>query len=144
MDVCCLNRPFDDLSQTRVFFEAEAVLAILSSCEKGIWMLVGGEVILAEISRATDSVKKQNILALYTVAIESLELTTEAYDRAIALQQLGFKRFDSMHIAVAEANSVDVFLTVDDWLLKASKRVNLGVQVENPTKWLVEVLNNEH
>ena len=27
MDVCCLGRPFDDLTQGRVYLEAEAVLS---------------------------------------------------------------------------------------------------------------------
>lgn len=26
MDVCCLNRPFDDLSKDRVYLEAESVM----------------------------------------------------------------------------------------------------------------------
>jgi hypothetical protein len=26
LDNCCLNRPFDDLSQDRVYLEAEAIL----------------------------------------------------------------------------------------------------------------------
>jgi len=40
MDVCCLGRPFDDLTQGRVYLEAEAVLSILSRCESGEWILL--------------------------------------------------------------------------------------------------------
>jgi len=29
MDICCFNRPFDDLSQDRIYLEAEAVLSIM-------------------------------------------------------------------------------------------------------------------
>ncbi|MGA7936326.1 MAG: hypothetical protein WCA35_22420 [Kovacikia sp.] len=32
-DVCCLNRPLDDLQQARVKLEAEAMLSILQKCE---------------------------------------------------------------------------------------------------------------
>jgi hypothetical protein len=37
LDVCCLNRPFDDQQQDRVHLEAEAVLLILKRCEAGEW-----------------------------------------------------------------------------------------------------------
>lgn len=33
MDVCCLNRPFDDQTQDRVRLEAEAILLILQHFE---------------------------------------------------------------------------------------------------------------
>lgn len=34
LDVCCLNRPFDDQTQDRIHLEAEAVLTILKYIEK--------------------------------------------------------------------------------------------------------------
>lgn len=35
LDVCRLNRPFDDQTQERIHLEAEAILVILSRIEKG-------------------------------------------------------------------------------------------------------------
>ena len=37
LDCCCFNRTFDDLSQDKVRFECEAVLAILRNCDMGLW-----------------------------------------------------------------------------------------------------------
>ena len=34
LDVCCLNRPYDDQTQDRVHLECEAVLLILSRLDK--------------------------------------------------------------------------------------------------------------
>ena len=34
LDVCCLNRPFDDLSQKRVYAEAEAVDVFLTTDDR--------------------------------------------------------------------------------------------------------------
>jgi hypothetical protein len=34
MDVCCFNRPFDDLRQERIRLEAEAVMLILERFQK--------------------------------------------------------------------------------------------------------------
>jgi len=33
LDVCCLNRPFDDQTQDRIHLESEAVLLILKHIE---------------------------------------------------------------------------------------------------------------
>jgi hypothetical protein len=33
LDVCCLNRPFDDQTQERIRLEAEAVLRILANIQ---------------------------------------------------------------------------------------------------------------
>ena len=35
LDACCLNRPFDDQTQIRIYLESEAVLTILYRCEIG-------------------------------------------------------------------------------------------------------------
>ena len=43
MDVCCLNRPFDDQTQDRIYIESEAVLKILFNCQNGIWHLIGSD-----------------------------------------------------------------------------------------------------
>ncbi|MDM9581860.1 MULTISPECIES: hypothetical protein [unclassified Nostoc] len=40
LDVCCLNRPFDDQTQERIFLEAEAVRLILARCQSGEWQLL--------------------------------------------------------------------------------------------------------
>ncbi|GAB1538778.1 hypothetical protein NUACC21_14420 [Scytonema sp. NUACC21] len=53
LDVCCLNRPFDDLTQTRICLEAEAILSILQHCERGEWQLVGSEVIDLDVQELT-------------------------------------------------------------------------------------------
>ena len=53
MDVCCLNRPFDDQSQDRIRIESEAILAILNKCLNE-WTLVGSEAIDYEISKIPD------------------------------------------------------------------------------------------
>ena len=44
LDVCCLNRPFDDQRQDRIRLAAEAVLLILGRCEVGAWQWVSSAV----------------------------------------------------------------------------------------------------
>mgnify|MGYP006303073367 CR=1 FL=1 len=58
--------------------------------------------------------------------------------RARKIMDMGFKPFDSYHIAAAE-RSADVFLTTDGKLLKRSRRTELKVRVENRLNWLIEI-----
>ena len=58
------------------------------------------------------------------------------------LEEVGFKSFDAMHIACAESEKADVFLTTDDKLLKLAKRnkKKLNIDIANPVLWLTKRL----
>ena len=62
--------------------------------------------------------------------------------RAKELEKLGFKSFDALHIACAGKGDADILLTTDDiFLSKALQSRNiLKVRVENPLRWLMEVM----
>jgi len=45
LDVCCLNRPFDDQTQDRICLETKAVLLILERCYAGGWRFLGSEAV---------------------------------------------------------------------------------------------------
>ena len=143
LDVCCLNRPFDDLSQDRVHFESDAVLTILSRCESGEWLLVSSEVIDLEFSKSPDLERLKKVRALYSVSQERLILNGQAEVRAKEFQKHGIKVMDSLHLAVAESGQVDVLLTTDDIFLRKAKNLKLNMVVANPVTWLMEVLLNE-
>ena len=141
MDACCLNRPFDDLSQDRVYLEAEAVLSIVSHCEKGEWALIASGVIDFEISKS-DMDRQEQVWLLYAAASERITLSDEAEQRAVFFQKYGVKLFDSLHLALAEESCADVLLTTDDRLLKTAQRIDLRTIVANPVSWLMEVMND--
>lgn len=44
LDLCCLNRPFDDQHQPRVRLEAEAVLGLVQLAKRDELRLIGSEV----------------------------------------------------------------------------------------------------
>ena len=142
MDVCCWSRPFDDLSQDRVYFEAESVLSIIAHCERGDWALVSSGVIDFEISNLPDTDKQGQIQSLYVVTSEHVQLSDKAEQRAVFFHEHGLKPFDSLHLALAETSGVDVFLTTDDRLLMTAQRMNLKIKIANPVSWLMEVIND--
>ncbi len=63
LDVCCLNRPFDDQTQERIRLEAEAVMLILNRCQNSQWHLLGSEAIDVELRRTPDKERKRQMSA---------------------------------------------------------------------------------
>ncbi|MFZ3089601.1 MAG: PIN domain-containing protein [Nitrospirota bacterium] len=141
LDVCCLNRPFDDHTQDRVRLESEAVLTILSHGQAKNWDLLNSEVIDVEVSKIPDDDKRLKVSILSSMLQQNIVINEDIERRAIEIERLGFKPFDALHIACAEAGKTDVLLTTDDnFLSKAiQNKAALGVRVENPVKWLMEV-----
>lgn len=145
LDVCCLNRPFDDQTQERIHLEAEAVLLILARCQQRQWQLVGSEAIDFEIAHIPDHERKQKVALLASLATSRVAMTDRVVRRASELKVLNFTTVDALHIACAEAGQSDLLLTTDDrFLRKARKHRNiLKVRVENPILWLMEVTQDE-
>jgi predicted nucleic acid-binding protein len=143
LDVCCLNRPFDDSTQDRIRLESEAILTILERCLQGNWSLVISEITEAEIDRIPNNDRKQKVRSLLLIHREYRMVDTSIEKRAKEIQKLTVKAYDALHIACAEKSKVDIFLTTDDSLLnKVSRnRHALKVRLENPLKWLTEVIS---
>jgi hypothetical protein len=64
LDVCCLNRPFDDQTQERIRLEAEAVLRILVKFQRGDWQLLGSEAFDDELENTPEKTRKRHNQAL--------------------------------------------------------------------------------
>ena len=143
MDVCCLSRPFDDLTQGRVYLEAEAVLAVISRCEDGEWVLLSSGAIDFEISQIQDIQTQEKINTLYSSASEYHHITQEIINRAKDFHVHNIGHFDSLHLAIAEDAIVDVLLTTDDRFVKRAQKIDARIKVANPVTWLMEVTSNE-
>ena len=142
LDVCCLNRPFDDQRQDRVRLEAEAVLLILGRCEAGEWQWISSAVVEEEVDNTPSRERQSRVRAMLSGAHSVVALTAAAVTRAKALQAMGFRTYDALHLACAEQAAVDVFLTTDDRVLRIATRhtAQLPVRVANPLAWLLEVI----
>lgn len=139
LDNCCLNRVFDDQTQLRVHLESEAVKVILSLCEQRQLRLICSQVSYFEINKTPNTSRKDALNWMLASAVGLVRLNQSIRDRAAFLEQAGFKAFDALHVACAET-SADVFLTVDDRLLKKAESLSLRVRVSNPLQWIQEVL----
>jgi hypothetical protein len=141
LDICCLKRPFDDLSSTRVRVEAEAVLALLQAAPAKVQLIH---------ARAQDLENAQNPVRLRAERVRRwLDLwpvfslpDDQLVTRTKELMSLGFKSFDAFHLSSAELCRADVFATCDDALMARAKSQlgALRVRVANPVDLVLEVL----
>ena len=145
LDVCCLNRLFDDQTQERVYLEANAVASILRRVEIGDWVSISSEAVEDEVESDSSSDRKVRVQDFVALSKRIVTVQPDQIFRATELQRLGFHDMDALHIACAESAGADVFLTTDDRLLRLAVRVKeqLSVKVANPVVWLLEV-NNGH
>ena len=145
LDVCCLNRPFDDWSQERIRLEGEMVLSIMERVKAKQWQLISSEAIEAELAKMMNFEKLQNVQRLLNLASASIVIDSGIDQRSHELEGLGFGLYDSFHIACAEIGGVDVLLTTDDRLLKRATRYasSIKVAIANPVTWLMSVFQSE-
>lgn len=144
MDVCCLSRPFDDLSQPRVASEARAVENIFDRCENGEWTLAYSAVAEFELAKIREQSKRDAIIDLYhsIAGGARLTITPPVTLRAAEFIKAGIGKMDSYHLSVAELSGQDIFLTTDDAFIKAAKNVTIAISVANPAVWIMEKEND--
>lgn len=140
LDVCCLNRPFDDQAQDRIRLEAEAVMLVLRRVTTGEWQWIGSEVVGYEVDRTPDPHRRSRVRALAATASEVVRMDDVTAARAGALEALGLDALDALHVACAERGGAEVLLTTDDRLVRRAARAGgaLRVRVANVLTWLGE------
>ncbi len=110
LDVCCLNRPFDDASQDRIRLESEAVLSIYRKCRLGEWTLLTSEVIESELRQTPDIQRMELIMAALAIAAEKAPLDSALKQRAVELVKLGLKPLMLPTLPVQKRSSLMCFL----------------------------------
>lgn len=145
LDVCCLNKPFDDQLQDRVRLEAEAILLILKRSEKNEWIWIGSSVVDYEIEQTPNAECKRRVRGLASQANQFILVTDKIVERGEQINQLSFRTYDALHIACAEQAQADVFLSTDDKLVRTASRCfdDLNVHIANPLKWLQEEISHD-
>ena len=141
LDNCCYNRPFDDLSQERIYLESETILMILRKKEEGQYLIIGSDILEIEMSRMKDEIKKQRVKELYEMADIHIDYIEEIKQRSKEIMAMSnIRLFDSLHIATAEYAGADILLTTDDKLEKMSAKLKLNVKIMNPIRFVLEVM----
>ena len=140
LDVCCINRLYDDQSQPRIASEAMAVASILGRLRSREWRWISSEVVNFEVERNPDAVRRARVRLLIAHAELVVVVDQDVRRRAKELEAAGIDAVDALQLASAERGAADVFLTVDDVLLRRAGRVSamLRTRARNPLEWLRE------
>jgi hypothetical protein len=121
LDMCSLQRPFDDKSQLRVLVEAEAILGVLALCETGKADLIGSDALVFETDANPDPVRRDFAAQAIAKAAQFVALNDEIKARAQTYTAAGIKPLDALHLASAVEAQANFFCTCDDRLLKKAR-----------------------
>ena len=124
-----LNRPLDALSSERVRLEAEAVVAVLAAIEDGVLEWVGSEYLDFEISQDPDRERVRRVTGLLRLVGRRVEMSDAVVERARALEGLGLRGLEALHIASAEAGQAELLVTTDDRMIRRAARAGSKVRV---------------
>jgi predicted nucleic acid-binding protein len=140
LDMCSLQRPFDDKRQLRELIEADAVLGIIALCESGQAELVSSEALDFENGRNPHLDRRTYVREVLDQAGRYVQLSPEIEDRARALRDAGIKPLDALHLACAIESRADYFCTCDDRLLKRARVIHAGPpKVVSPLELIAEI-----
>lgn len=140
LDLCCLNRPFDDRTQPRVNLEAHAVEAILDAVGTGRHLLCNSAALIVENDQTPKPERRASVTALLNRATEWIPHSNDLDRRVLDLIRFGFRELDAYHLAFAESGSCDRLVTCDDRFLRTARR-NVGriaVDVIDPVSLISE------
>ena len=140
LDTCSLHRPLDSKTQIRIVLESEAVLGIIGLCEAGQLELVSSEVLVFEVNRNPQIIRREFGLEVLSKASSFIPLNQQIEQRAEVLNKLGIKPLDALHLASAEEVQADYFCTCDDKFLKKAKAVSdIKTKVVSPLELIEEI-----
>lgn len=140
LDTCSIQRPLDTKSQIRIALEAEAVLGILSLVEMNQIKLIASEMLLLEINRNPNQIRREYALEVISKAKSFVKVNSRIEKRSKEFTALGIRFFDAVHLASAEESRADYFCTCDDVLLKRAQNLpGLKVKVVSPTELVKEL-----
>ena len=122
LDISVHNRPFDDLSQPRVWLEALAFAAILQMRESSSVELVNSAVLEYGNSRNPFLDRKTWVSSYLSLAAEYQESDESTRIRAQGLGSQGLASVDALHLACAEKAGAGYFITCDDRIIKRTER----------------------
>lgn len=140
LDTCSIQRPLDTKNQLRIAIEAEAILGILSLVEANRVNLVSSEILLLEINRNSNQIRKEYALEVISKAKDFIKMSPAIENRSREFVGLGLHILDAVHLASAEEAHVDYFCTCDDDVLKRTKKIpSLKIKVVSPLELAKEL-----
>lgn len=139
LDVNCFHRPFDDQKQERIRSETQAVLRIIRRVVDGSDELVWSSALTLEISAHPEPEIRDELNSWAMRCQRNLTPNEAIRARAEWFAERGLKPLDAAHLAFAEAAECSAFVTCDDRLLRAVRRLDVSFRALGPVEYINEV-----
>ena len=120
--------------------ETHAVVRILSALTSRVVVLCNSAALEYENGLNPNPTRKERIRVLLSGLGPVRPASEATFSRASELKVSGLKDIDALHLAFAEIQKAEYFITCDDEILRKSSGIALRVKVANPVRF-VEDLN---
>jgi predicted nucleic acid-binding protein len=127
LDLCAIQRPFDNDDQQRIRAETEALFRIVRLIDDGVVGLVGSFALEFESNRNPDPDRREHTERLLSLASERVPPSSAVQRRTDIYKEIGLKAWDATHLAVAVEAGADFFCTCDDRLLRRARSADTGL-----------------
>nr|VFK15472.1 MAG: PIN domain-containing protein [Candidatus Kentron sp. LPFa]VFK31217.1 MAG: PIN domain-containing protein [Candidatus Kentron sp. LPFa] len=118
LDSCCLQRPLDNQTHSRIRVETEAVFSVLAAVQAKELALLDSDALRYEVSQIPDDTRRTEVFSLLSLACEHLPITDAVEALALTFEQHGLRAIDAIHLAIASMAQADYFCTCDDKLFR--------------------------
>ena len=129
LDLCCLNRPFDDQTQPRIYLETQALLLLMDRIAAGKHRFCASVALEVENEQNPHKERRSKIGELIKQATDWIPYSRRIDARVDELLSFGLRHFDAYHAASAEAGACDRLVTCDDRFLRTSRRSAAKIRV---------------
>jgi predicted nucleic acid-binding protein len=136
LDNCCFNRPFDDLSQTIVNYEATAKMYIQSLVKYKSLALCTSYMLLFEVNESPFENSKEHILQFindYSYYFVNHDKESEIIPLSNNIIKTGIKIKDAVHLACSIIAECDYFISTDKRLTKHKTN---EIKIVNPIDFI--------
>lgn len=127
LDLCAIQRPFDDENQRSIRDEKEALERILELIDRGEIELVSSFALEYENDANTDASKRGFTEEVLAQASEWIDNSPRLHHRATVYALGGLQMWDAAHLAAAVEAGADFFCTCDRRLLRGARKENTGL-----------------
>ncbi len=143
LDICCLNRPFDDQSQLFIRLQTEAKLYVQDAIRQRIFTLAWSAVLDLENVANPDIERREAIAGWKAMAVVDIDVCPAVEAAAAELALLGIKPMGALHVASALAAGATWLLTTDKALLKKMQN-DSRLRVIDPIDFIRTLRESEH
>jgi hypothetical protein len=127
LDLCVIQRPFDDARQPDVREERDALLQLLALIEGGSIVLVGSFALEFENDANEDAERREYVGMVLSLAGERISPSHAVEARTDMYKAAGIHTWDATHLASAVEAGADFFCTCDHRLLRRARTVDTGL-----------------